>query len=92
MECFECEISGAVAAFKEACDDHGLDCGKLYELLDRQAPPEEWIRGLHELRDEHKDHPAREAFDAILDRLCHRLEKSPYSGACRVYTPGENSL
>lgn len=83
-ECFECNIAGAIAGFKAVCQDYGLDCGRLYELLEAQATPEEWIKGLYEIRDRAANGEAREAFDAVLGELCRHLEKSPYAGLCRA--------
>lgn len=82
--CFECNIAGAIAGFKAVCEDHGLDCSKLYDLLEAEATPEEWIRGLYKIRDSHSaNENARQAFDAVLGELCRHLENSPYAEVCR---------
>lgn len=76
-KCYECNITGAAAAFYGVCRDRDLDCREIDELLEREAGPQEWIDGLAALRDRH-DGKAREAFDAILSKLCGALEGSEY--------------
>ena len=74
-KCTPCQISGAIVVSSEICKNHDLECDEIYQAIQENKQPEEFIDIIKNLK-EKADGKAKEQFDVVLDELNKSIEKS----------------
>lgn len=73
-DCKPCQISGAIAVSTDICRSHDLSCDEIYQAIEENKEPEEFIGIIENLRDK-SEGQAKEQFSIVLDELDKRLEE-----------------